>query len=219
MVKPVVVRNCSRNADHITSYSRDNLNVSQGDLLVIIQGTGINIDKGAEELIDAVNILDGVALLVVGSGDVVPQLVQQVKELKIGHKVKFIPAGSWETLMKYTKTADMGMCLEKDTNLNYRYSLPNKLFNYISAGIPVISSDLQEIKKIIEQYNFGIVIPSVTPEEISKAILKLKNDPELLNKLKQNAVTASEKLNWENESKRVTAFYGNVINDVLNKYK
>ena len=210
-VRPLVVRNLSKSAIDITSYSRLELDIAPTDFLVVIQGTGINIDKGAEELIEAVNILSGVTLLIVGSGDVLPQLKQQVKNLNLEYKVKFIQKVPWEILMKYTKSADIGMCIEKDTNLNYRFSLPNKLFDYIAAGIPVVVSDLPETGKIISENNCGLIIGRVTPEDISNVLSELKNNPVLLSELRKNAVLASEKLNWESESEKVKEFYNKII--------
>ena len=210
-IRPHVIRNFSKDARYIDPFPRVKTNVAQQDLLLIIQGTGINIDKGAEELIEAVNITQGVSLLVVGSGDVLPVLKQKVKELNTGHKVKFIPTVPWEILMKYTKSADIGMCLEKDTNLSYRYSLANKLFDYISAGIPIIASDLPEVSKIVRENNCGIILPEVSAEEIAKAIRALKEKPDLITELKKNAVSASESINWEKESIKVVEFYRSVL--------
>ncbi|HZK60850.1 MAG TPA: glycosyltransferase [Anaerovoracaceae bacterium] len=210
-IRPLVVRNFSKNANNIIQYTRNEINVAPDDLLAIIQGTGINIDRGAEELIDAVKISDDVTLLVVGSGDVVPDLMQQVKKLNIGHKVKFIPPVPWETLMKYTRSADIGLCLDKDINLNYRYSLPNKLFDYIAAGIPVIASDLPETGKVISENGFGVIIDNVTPENISFALSQIKDNPGKLAELKRKAVVTSEKLNWETESEKVIELYKNVL--------
>jgi len=210
-VEPLVVRNLSKNADEILPFPRKEIDVPENSLLVIIQGMGINIDKGAEELIETINLTEGVSLMVVGSGDIVPLLKQRVSELKIDHKVKFINGVPWETLMKYTKTADAGMCLEKNTNLNYRYSLPNKLFDYIAAGVPVIASDLPETHKILDENNCGIIINTVTPENISKALLTLKDNPSKLLELRENAVLASETLNWKLESEKVTKLYKKVM--------
>lgn len=215
-IRPMVVRNLSKNADNITPYTRKEIGVPSDDLLIIIQGTGINIDKGAEELIESVNILDGITLMIVGSGDVVPQLKRQVNELKISHKVKFVSAVPWETLMKYTKSADIGMCIEKDTNLNYRYSLPNKLFDYIAAGIPVIASDLPETGKIIRENGCGIIIGSVTPEKISKALKQVKDDPLMMAELRRNSIGASKNLNWEIESDKVKELYNSVLSYYTN---
>ena len=210
-IRPLVIRNLSKNADHISRYSKDELGFPSDDLLLIIQGTGINIDKGSEELIDALKSNSGISLIVVGSGDVVPDLKNRVNKLGISNKVKFFPTVSWEELISYTKTADIGLCLEKDTNLNYRYCLPNKLFDYISAGIPVIASNLPETSKIIIENDLGLIIESVTPENISQAITELKSNPDRLKELRRNAITASLKFNWEIESKKVIEFYNNVL--------
>jgi glycosyltransferase involved in cell wall biosynthesis len=211
-IRPLVVKNFSRKSGHIIPYSRKELNVNMGDLLVIIQGNGINIDKGAEELVEAMNKLDGVILFIVGSGDVVPNLKQMVTGFKIGYKVKFIKSLPWDILMRYTKAADIGMSIEKDTNLNYRYSLSNKLFDYISAGIAVVASELSETGKILRENQCGMIIDKVTPEKIAGALTKLKNNPVELAKLKKNTVIASEKLNWENESLKVEGFYRSILN-------
>ncbi len=211
-VKVQVVRNLSRNADDIIPYTRHELGVSKDDLLMVLQGTGINIDKGAEELIEAVSISTGVFLLIVGSGDVVPLLKEQVIKMKLENRVKFVSSVPWEELMRYTKAADVGMCIEKDTNLNYRFSLPNKLFDYISAGIPVIASDLPEIGRIINEYGCGILLSKVTPGNLSEVFSVLKNRPEKLAQFRRNASKASELLNWHIESKKVVELYKKVLN-------
>jgi glycosyltransferase involved in cell wall biosynthesis len=212
-IRPVVIRNFSKNSSHITPFSREELEAPLDNLLVIMQGTGINIDKGAEELIDAINITESVSLIVVGSGDVIPELKRKVAGLNLMGRVKFFPKVLWEELMKYTRSADVGMCLEKDTNINYRFSLPNKLFDYISAGIPVVAGFLPESGRIIEENNCGITIPLVTKEEISSVLKGLRDNTELLNRLKKNAVIASESINWESESLKALRFYENVFNE------
>ena len=212
-IQPLSVRNCSVSSEGIAAYSRKELGLSEDHILLIFQGGGINIDKGGEELVDAVSITEGVSLLIAGSGDVLPVLKQKVSVLNIGDRVKFVSKVPWEELMRYTKSADAGMCLEKDTNLNYRFSLPNKLFDYISAGLPVIAGNLPEISKLILANECGIIIPAITPGEIQKAIVRLRDDRALMNKLKENSVIASENLNWEKESLKVVEFYKRVLNE------
>jgi glycosyltransferase involved in cell wall biosynthesis len=116
--------------------------------------------------------------------------------------------------MKYTRSADAGLSLDKNTNLNYQFSLPNKLFDYLSAGIPVIATDLPEIAKIINEFRCGILVAKPDPEEISKAIIKLRDNKSLLKELKTNAVVASESINWENESIKVEELYRSIIDDL-----
>jgi glycosyltransferase involved in cell wall biosynthesis len=209
--RPVVIRNLSKNADHISPFQRSDLGVALNDILLVMQGTGINVDKGAEELIYAISQTEGISLLIIGRGDVISELKKTVVELKITERVQFIPAVTWEILMKYTKTADIGMCLEKDTNLNYRFSLPNKLFDYIAAGIPVIASNLPETRKIVNDNNCGIIIDLVTPGNIVSALNEIKMNPHKLVEYKMNSVMAAKSLNWETESKKVEEFYKRIL--------
>ncbi|OFY60687.1 MAG: hypothetical protein A2X04_13210 [Bacteroidetes bacterium GWF2_41_9] len=215
-VMPVVIRNLSPSSDSLSPFTRKELGIRDGHLLLILQGGGINIDKGGEELIDAVDLTENVSLIIAGSGDVIPLLKEKVNRLGLSERIKFFPRMPWDELIRISMSADAGLCLEKDTNNNYRYSLPNKLFDYISAGIPVIAGNLPEIRKIVESYNCGLIIPAITPEEISKAIIELRDNHELRNRLKQNSANASLILNWENERKKVIVLYRSVIEKIIN---
>jgi len=210
-IRPITVRNCAETSKGIKSYTCEELGIDHSHLLAILQGTGINADRGGKELIEAIGITDGVTLLIIGSGDLLPLLKSKVNDLNLQSRVRFIPALPWNEMMRYTKSADAGLSPDKGSNLNYRFSLPNKIFDYISAGIPVIAGDLQEVRKIIEGNNCGIIIPEITPQEISKALIKLRDDRLFLNRLKQNAVTASEKLTWEKEAEKVAAIYRSLL--------
>lgn len=210
-LKPLTVRNCSIKTEQIIPFSREELEISPDHLLLILQGTGINVDRGGEELIDAVSLTDKVSLLVIGSGNQFEFLKNKVSQMGLPRQIKFIKKLAWKELMRYTRSADAGLSLDKNSNMNYNFSLPNKIFDYLSAGIPVIATDLPEIAKIVNGYNCGILISEPTPEEIAKAIIYLRDNRDLLAGLKHNAVIASETVNWENESKKVEELYRSVI--------
>ncbi|HQH23476.1 MAG TPA: glycosyltransferase [Bacteroidales bacterium] len=212
-IRPVTVRNCSVSSAGIEGYSGNETGIKAGDLLLIFQGGGINIDRGGEELVEAMRYTSGVSLIVAGSGDVIGRLKNRVLDLELADRILFLDMMPWEELMKYTRSADAGLSLDKDTNMNYRFSLPNKLFDYISAGIPVIAGNLPEVAGIIKKYDCGIIIPEITPEAIAEAVETLKNDRELLNKLRRNVVYASEDLSWEKESEKVKKFYERVFKE------
>lgn len=212
-VRPVTVRNCSLLSSGLKGFSRNEMGVKPGDLLLVFQGGGINIERGGEELIEAMRFTEDVTLIVAGSGDVIASLKNRVRDPGLSDRIIFLDMMPWNELMKYTRSADAGLSLDKDTNLNYRFSLPNKLFDYISAGIPVIAGELPEVAGIINKYGCGIIIPEITPEAICDALSTLKNDPELLNKLRQNAVNASEDLSWEKESEKLKRFYERVFKE------
>jgi glycosyltransferase involved in cell wall biosynthesis len=213
-LRPLTVRNCSLKANHISPFTRHELGVEADHLLLIMQGTGINIDRGGEELIEALNMTENVTLLIVGSGDIFIQLQKRIAELRLENKVKLIGRVPWNELMRYTKSADIGLTLDKNNNANHNYSLPNKLFDYINAGIPILAGDLPEIRTIILKYRCGFIIKEVTPFEISSAIIELRNNPALLTELRRNAVEASQELNWGVESVKVKAMYKNILKNI-----
>jgi glycosyltransferase involved in cell wall biosynthesis len=206
-IRPVTIRNCASRSVKIEPLGRGGIGVPEENLLLIFQGAGINIHRGGEELIEAMQHVENVSLLVVGSGDVIGLLKEKASDLSLSGRVKFIPKVPWDEMMRYTKTADAGLSLDKNTNMNYRFSLPNKLFDYISAGIPVIAGDLPEVSRIITEYTCGVIIPEITPDEIAQAIRLLDSNRDLLGVLKQNAKAASETLNWDIESCKVKEIY------------
>jgi glycosyltransferase involved in cell wall biosynthesis len=176
--------------------------------ILLMQGAGINIQRGAEEAVLAMRYLDNCLLLIIGDGDALPALKTMVAEYKLEQKVTFIPKQAFPSLMKYTVCADIGLTLDKDTNLNYRFSLPNKIFDYIRAGIPVLSSDLPEIRKVIEAYDIGRISPSHDPETLAKVVEDMLRDPERIAIWKENLIIAAEKLCWENEEHSLHDVYG-----------
>ncbi|HSO77698.1 MAG TPA: glycosyltransferase, partial [Bacteroidales bacterium] len=198
-VNPVVVRNASPSAANISPRNRIEAGAKDGDLLVVFQGSGINPGRGAEELIEAMALTEGVRLLVIGSGDVYDEVIRLAAEKGVAEKVKFMFRMPWEEMMAYTQSCDAGLSLDKDTCINQRYSLPNKVFDYISAGIPVIVSPLREVSALVTEFRCGIILSEVTPVEIAAKLMLLKNDASLLASLKKKSVAAATELTWEKE--------------------
>ena len=175
--------------------------------LLVLQGSGINIQRGAEELVQAMQYLNDCHLMIIGGGDVLPILKQMVIDLNIADRVRFLPRMSYANMMGYTQNAELGFCLDKDTNLNYRFSLPNKLFDFIQAGVPIVASHLTEIEKIIRRYDIGSFIENHDPKTIAATIQDALSDAERYGKWKQNLTVAAQDLRWENEEKALLAIY------------
>jgi len=167
--------------------------------IIILQGAGINMHRGAEEMVQAMQYLENILLLIIGSGDVIPMLKKSVETLQLQQKVKFINKLPAHELAQYTAVATIGLSLDKDTNLNYRFSLPNKLFDYIQARVPVLVSALPEVEKIVRTYAIGEVLEQHTPEHIAYKIKMMLQDEKRLNQWKENLNIASEELCWEKE--------------------
>lgn len=189
-----------------TQVSRTALGLPEDKTILIVQGTGINVDRGNEELVEAMKYLDGFLLLIIGSGDVLPQLKEKVLKDELKDRVLFKNKMSYEQLKFYTAASDGGISIDKDTNINYRFSLPNKLFDFIHAGIPCIVSDLPEVKRIVKDYNVGKILFSHKPKEMAEEIKNylLSYDKA---ELKDNARKARADLIWENEEKVLEEIY------------
>jgi len=181
--------------------SRKELGLPENKHILILQGAGINVQRGAEEALLAMKFIENAVLLIVGGGDVIPVLIKMVDENKLEDKVIFKPKMAFAELRQYTMNSDLGLALDKDTNLNYHFSLPNKLFDYIHSGIPVLSSELVELKQIIDHYNIGYFIQKHEPEHIAEVINRIFSDPKRLEVLTQNTRKATSELCWENEEK------------------
>ncbi len=204
--KLFVVRNVPRKLKSIETKASDQLQIYSGKQLIILQGAGINIQRGAEEAVMAMKYIDNAILLIIGGGDVLSSLKQLVSDEDLSEKVTFLPRLPYNELMAYTAVAQIGLTLDKDTNINYRFSLPNKLFDYIHAGTPVLSSSLPEVKKIIEQYEIGLLIDNHDPVHIASRIrFMLENN--FKEKLKANLEKAASELNWENEEETLKLVY------------
>jgi glycosyltransferase involved in cell wall biosynthesis len=193
--------------ENVQAATKEILGIPLGKKIVVLQGAGINVDRGAEEAVEAMQYVENAILMIVGSGDVIPILKSIVERLKLNDKVIFTGKVPFEKLVQYTRHADLGLTLDKDTNINYRYSLPNKLFDYIHAGVPVLASDLVEVKKIIMDYHVGDIVYNHDPKQIGAKINLLLNSERLLPEWKKNCKIAAQKLNWEEEEKQLVEVY------------
>jgi len=202
-VKFHVVRNISDINTSFIPAEKKELGLPINKKIILLQGAGINIDRGAEELVDAMQFIDDCLLLIIGSGDVWTKLEEKVKG-GLSEKVILIHRLPKVKLMQYTHLADIGISIDKNTNLNYQYSLPNKVFDYIHAGVPILASRLPEIEKIINEFEIGEFIQSHNPIDISNAIKKMLGGSDIV-RYKNNTVAAKSILNWENEKQKLVS--------------
>ncbi|MEZ5082685.1 MAG: glycosyltransferase [Bacteroidales bacterium] len=202
-----VVRNIPPTRSPKKIKSRTELELPEDKKIIILQGSGINIQRGAEELVEAMQYLDGFLLLIIGGGDVIEKLKEMANRFHLNDKVRFIPRQPPEVLFQYTANSDLGLTIDKDTNLNYRFSLPNKLFDYIHAGIPVLASPLFEVKKIIEQYKIGTTIENHNPIDFAAKISDIFSDDKQYSEWKENTKFAAQELNWEKEKTKLQEVY------------
>lgn len=188
--------------------SRAELGLPTDKRIIIIQGAGINIDRGAEEACLAMEFVHNAVLLIVGKGDALPTLKQICREHQLNDKIIFKDKMPFEELRQYTMNSDLGLAIDKNTNLNYHFALPNKLFDYIHSNIPVLCSDMPEIRRIIDQYDIGYFIENHNPEDMSKVINEIFDEGIRYEIVKNNTLVAKKELVWENEEQKLLAIFG-----------
>jgi len=174
--------------------------------IILYQGA-LNVGRGIEQIIDAMPYIDHAVFVIIGTGTIDTELKTKVNTMKLTDKVLFTGRIPYAELTAYTRQASVGISAEQNTGLSYYYALPNKLFDYIQADVPVLVSDLPEMRQIIETYRVGELIESFNPKQLARQIVRMLDD-KYTAKYTENMVIAKQTLCWEKESR--------IILDMLN---
>ena len=167
---------------------------TKGKKVILYQGS-VNIGRGIEWMIEAMPLLDNFVFYVIGDGDILKELKEKVKKMQLENSVFFTGRIPFEKLSEYTVHADIGINLLENWGLSYYYSLPNRIFDYIREGIPVLASDFPEIGKIITRYDVGTLINNYEPHHLASTIERMATKE----KNHSAFAMANEELCWENE--------------------
>ncbi|MFK7984236.1 MAG: glycosyltransferase [Saprospiraceae bacterium] len=179
--------------------------------VLLYQGV-LNEGRGLEALIHAMPSIDKAELWLAGEGDLSASLRQLVTDLKIENRVVFLGYLLPDALAKVTAQATIGLNLLENRGLSYYYSLANKTFDYIHAGLPAIHLAFPEYCLINEQLPIGILVPDLKTTTLVEAIQQLLNDPILYQQLQDNCEQAKSVYNWEQEAKRLIHIYQSIHN-------
>jgi glycosyltransferase involved in cell wall biosynthesis len=168
------------------------------DRKIIVYQGALNMGRGLELMIDAMAHLKNHQLILAGDGDIMDQLKSRVALNHLYDRVIFPGKLKPFELRNLTIQADIGLSLEEDMGLNYRYCLPNKVFDYIHAGIPVLVSELPLLEELLTAYKIGEILKKRNPKSLATAIEKIiVNKSDYLQELER----ATAELNWEKEKK------------------
>lgn len=178
-----------------------------GDKIILYQGA-LNLGRGIELMIESMKFLPDYHLWIIGKGDVEEDLRQQAATFPSGQIVfhGFIPL---EQLAPLTAQAGLGLSIEEDLGANYHFASPNKVYDYLQARIPVIVSDLPEMKALVEKVGCGLVLRANerSGEELAKKIRSIFDVPNQWATFSKAAHEAAETLTWENEQQRLLDLY------------
>jgi glycosyltransferase involved in cell wall biosynthesis len=181
-----------------------------GDSPLVLHQGALAAGRGGETLLRAVAMLDGVHLLFLGAtGPYAERLRASAAAAGIAARTHMLPPVPPEGLLSYTAQADVGVSLLEDDCDNHRMALPNKLFEYVAAGLPVVVADLPEAATLVRERGIGWCADPADPESVASALrsaLAARGDAGLRRRL----AAARRDLRWEPESRRLLDLYEEV---------
>ena len=187
------VNNISLETDRIIASKKGVINV-------IYQGV-LQKGRGIKTLIRLANYCQKINAIIVGDGEYKTELIKYFKrnDLKNYKNVTFIEKTPYLQLINITKQCDIGWAIISDRGVSNQFALPNKLFEYIGAEIPVIASSFKNMKKIVEKWQVGKAVSSTSNKENKKNIFEIFENRSFYFK---NLSIASKSLNWDMQHKR-----------------
>lgn len=195
------------------NYWRKTYNLAETDRILLFQG-GLTAERGLEECIQALAELPReYKFILLGEGRIKGKLEELADELNVRDRVYFHPQVSPEGILWYTKQADIGLVIYKNTCANNYFSTPNKVFEYMFAGIPTIASDHPGKSYVVEKNETGLCVPE-TPQAIKGAVEYVSKH---YDKYRDNALDKRAQLCWQQEKKGLVRMYQGWENKLVQK--
>lgn len=166
----------------------------QGKRVILYQGA-VNEGRGIEWIMDAMPYVDNAVFVVIGKGDLYDELRAKCERDGLNDRVKFLGHLPFSELSAYTNDSDLGVCLLKEKGLSYYYALPNRVFDFMQAHVPLLATDFPEISRVLNEAHTGRVISDYEPHRLADVINEMLGTPvdhEVFTK-------AAEHYNWESE--------------------
>ncbi len=181
-------------------------NSSRREGTVLFQGI-FKPARGLPELLRALTKIEDARLWLVGSGEIEENLRRLVREWRLQKRVEFKGMQPWDRVLRLTRQARVGVVLFEPDSTNYRYASPNKFFEYVAAGTPLIASDIPTFRQFLQEFEVGVLVPPHSPEAIARAVSRLLKDRELWQRLHRNCLQARQRWIWEAQEERLLALY------------
>ena len=177
------------------------------DKKILLYQGAVNVGRGIEWTIDAMHYIDNAIFYVIGDGDILQQLQHYVVEKQLNDKVIFLGRIPFEELHSYTISADLGISLLENKGLNYYYSLPNRIFDFMHAHVPIIATDFPEIRNVVSGSETGVLIAEHGPKTLACAVQDALTEWE--DKPQKSAIfdKACKLYNWETEEKKLLMLF------------
>jgi len=185
---------------------RESLGISEEQAIFLYQGA-LGRGRGIEEVLNYFKKSSSEDVIVfMGYGTLEDEIQEAAKQYA---NIYLHKAVNPEVVLEYTSSADFAIATIQDTCLSYRYCLPNKVFEYLMVGLPIIVSELPEMKQLVQKYKVGVVLDSNTENPFQSAILDVKNID--TNQLKQSMKEVTSLYNWQEQEKVLLEVYKTML--------
>jgi glycosyltransferase involved in cell wall biosynthesis len=194
-----------------TNYFKDTFDLRDDQIIALYQG-GLGAERGVSILLEAFkkNINDKIVIVFMGYGELEKEIQSASK---LNSNIFFHKAVPTDVVLNYSASADVGIALIQNTCLSHNFCMPNKLFEYAMAGLPVIVSNVQEMSAFVKKHQMGTILISNTVEDVSHAIDKLLNMD--LTMLGQNSRKAALENSWERQETKMKKVYQSFLKSAL----
>jgi glycosyltransferase involved in cell wall biosynthesis len=155
--------------------------------------------RGGPILLEALRSVDSAHLVFLGYGSEMNRMQDLARMHGLSERVHFFEPVSPDAIRDAIRDADVGITMLEDTCLNHRYALPNKLFDYIHAGLPVLGADLPEIRAVIARHDIGMTASPNYPEHVAEA-MKAMLDTQRQSRWRAHLSAARKTYSWEEAS-------------------
>lgn len=204
---PQVLINCPQyRKTERTQKLRELLGIGPSKATILHLG-GLLPGAGLEALVQAMSWVANGVLVFLGGGPAKSYLQNLVSSKGCEERVKFLDPVPLEMVHEYAASADVGLAVVKNSGLSYYLSLPNKIFEYMMAGVPIVASDFPERGKIVRENHIGLAVDPSNPRAIAEAIDLLLKDRDLHRQMVENCRKSARRYNWEREAQKLLAIY------------
>ena len=186
----------------------------QRNKTAIFQGI-LKEGRGLRSILTAMKFVKSGELKIIGFGDLEPEVRRRIETDRIQNRVHLHGKVAWTDLLKETQKARAGLVLFEPLSINYRYASPNKFFEYVMAGTPLIASRIPTFEELNKEFEVAILVDPSRPEEIASAMEFLLTQKEGWETYHQNCLKARQKWNWEAQEEVMVQLYSELLENIV----
>ncbi|MDD2134842.1 glycosyltransferase family 4 protein [Pseudomonas kurunegalensis] len=211
VVRPMVLQNRPRYLPSThTNRIRNELALDKPWPIVLYQG-GLQQGRGLQKLVHAATLVPHAYFVFIGGGRLTQSLINLSQSLGVSDRVHFIPTVRLAELPEYTASADIGVQPIENTCFNHFTTDSNKLFEYLIAGLPIVATNLPEIRKVVDTYGVGLLLNGKDTQALATAVKCLVENPAMRKTMAGNSERAALKLNWEEQEYKLVEMYNQLL--------